>query len=224
MFMNELLQVITTQELQAAIDSTIKTSTNALVAYQEKEGIGGENRAKAAGQISRVSQIVRENPDRVAADIGRQSNELTEYDPERAYLEALAIDGNESRLAAEKRRETMGKRLSRFFGGLRRHDQNKLGSLLGAKLANDLYDEDPIESGLGTVKLWVDRAAHNRRSKSYKFVRPAKSVYKISENPEPAPSKDPDPITPDGPEAPVLASSADAESINNSDDPAKKTA
>src|SRR2546430_1246132 len=93
----------TPQVPQDAIDSAIERSIAPLQEYREKSGIGGQNHRLVGERILQVTGIVEANPERVAADIGKSSGELTEYDPARAYLSALTIDKNMTRLAADKR-------------------------------------------------------------------------------------------------------------------------
>jgi hypothetical protein len=156
---------------QTAIDSAIEHSTGPLQEYQERPGIGGENRRLVGERILQVTSIVQDNPERVAADIGRSPDHRTEYDPQRAHLAALAIDKNMTRLAADKQRSEAGKRMMPWRKTKRERDL--IGSKLGEDLANEVYDNDPIEAGPNAVesrRLQAVRAGNG----TYRYIKSAK--------------------------------------------------
>lgn len=156
--------------LQAAIDSAVERSTAALRNYQEKPGIGGENRRLVGERIFQVAGIVQDNPERVAADIGRSPDQRTEYDPERAHLAALAIDENMTGLAADKKRDEAGKRMMPWRKT--KHEQDLVGSKLGEDLAGEVYDKDPIEAGPYTIELYR-LGAVDAGYRAYKYIKGA---------------------------------------------------
>lgn len=156
---------------QAAIDLAVERSTAVLREYQGRPGIGGENRRLIGERILRVTGIVQDSPERVAADMGKSPDQRTEYDPERAHLAALAIDKNMTRLAADKQREAAGKRMLSWR--TTKHEQDLLGSRLGEHVANQVYDNDPVQSGPNAVELNRSRAV-DAGHRAYRYIKGAK--------------------------------------------------
>ncbi len=159
---------------QADIDSEIERSTAPLEAYQ-RGVIGEENRRKVGEHIMKIATIVNDNPERVAVDIEKHPTLRTEHDPERAHLIALAIDKNMARLAIDERHSNTSNPVRKAWNMVTapRHNRDLIGAAMGAKIAAEAYNEDPLRAGPHVV-VARRQASIDAGHKTYKYIKGAK--------------------------------------------------
>jgi len=131
---------------QEAFETEIARSTKDLTEYIGQAAVIYSKDIPIINErITQIAETVKDNPERVAADITKPPQKRTEYDVERAHLKALAIDGNMTHLAAYDRRREAGKRL--LPGQKTKSEQHMLGAKVGETLAENVYAKDPVHAG-----------------------------------------------------------------------------